>query len=413
MDRRHFITNGASAVMTTSLAKKLKLFPNGAISAESIYAAPTQARSERNAVGRHRIGINYTPSNNWWFCWNEWNVNPIKRDLDAIAALGADHLRIMLIWPYFQPNLTWVSAAHLERLSELLALMGERGLDALVTVFTGQLSGWLFLPPFNKPDPALYTDPGIWAAQELMITELARTMKAHDNILGFDFGNEMNTCWSAEPAVGDAWMVKMFALMNSAYPGGVHVNGVDHKPWFLPTTFSPRALAANPFPVVHAYPYWTDALKYGGPMDPPSTRLLVAFAALVRSYAGYPQKPVWAGEFNTCIESMPEKQQAEWLETAVTAAIQSGVSWFTYWDSHDVNRKFAFNSLEYSLGLLTNDGRVKEQGRVFKQLAASYRGKLVVFPTAAPPPPPVEHNFDATWKWMLDFLEWKPKSTGM
>jgi hypothetical protein len=206
--------------MTTSLARELKLFPKDAISAEPINAVPIQAGSERKAVSRHRIGVNYTPSNNWWYCWNDWNVNPIKRDLDAIAALGADHLRILLIWPYFQPNLTWVSAAHLERLSELLALMGERSLDALVTVFTGQLSGWLFLPPFNKPDPALYTDPEIWAAQELLIEELARTMKAHDNLIGFDFGNEMNTCWSAEPAVGDAWMVKMFALMNSAYPSG-------------------------------------------------------------------------------------------------------------------------------------------------------------------------------------------------
>jgi hypothetical protein len=128
---------------------------------------------------------------------------------------------------------------------------------------------------------------------------------------------------------------------------------------------------------------------------------------------GNAQEPVWAGEFNTCIESMPEKQQAEWLETAVTTAIQSGVSWFTYWDSHDVNRKFAFNSVEYDLGLLTNDGRVKEQGRVFKQLAAAYRGRPMVFPNAALSPPPVEHNFDATWKWMLDFLEWRPKSAGM
>ena len=104
-------------------------------------------------MGRHRIGVNYTPSNNWWFCWNEWNVDPIKRDLDAIAALGADHLRIMLIWPYFQPNLTWVSAAHLERLSELLALMGERGLDALVTVFTGQLSSWIVSAALQQAGP--------------------------------------------------------------------------------------------------------------------------------------------------------------------------------------------------------------------------------------------------------------------
>ena len=34
------------------------------------------------------------------------------------------------------------------------------------------------------------------------------------------------------------------------------------------------------------------------------------------------------------------------------------------------------------MGLLTNDGRVKPAGRVFKQLADSYRGKPVVFPTA-------------------------------
>ncbi|MGA3264473.1 MAG: cellulase family glycosylhydrolase [Terracidiphilus sp.] len=397
-----------SAAITTYLVTERNLLYGRILTA--IDADAGKPPSARNAVSRHRFGVNYTPSRNWWFCWNDWNIDPIKRDLDAIAALGADHLRILLIWPYFQPNLTWVSDAHLERLSQLIALMGERGLDALVTVFTGQLSGWFFLPSFNKPGPALYTDPGIWAAQELLIRRLSATMKAHDNIIGFDFGNEMNTCWNASPAAGDAWMVKMFALMNAVCPAGVHVNGVDHNPWFRLDTFSPRALAANLLPVIHAYPYWAGALKYGGPMDPPSTRLLVAFAALVRSYADNPQKPVWAGEFNTCIESMAEKQQAEWLETAVTSAVHAGVNWFTYWDSHDVNRKFAFNSLEYSLGLLTNDGRVKEQGRVFKQLADTYRGKPVIIPAAAPPPPPPEHNYDATWRWILDYLEWKPKA---
>ena len=103
-------------------------------------------------------------------------------------------------------------------------------------------------------------------------------------------------------------------------------------------------------PVMHCYPYWSGALKYGGPMDPPSTKLLAAMASLIRSYAGDLRKPVWAEEFNTCIEALNEKQQAEWLEKAVLAAIDSGVSWFSYWDSHDVDRKFEFNSLEYSLG---------------------------------------------------------------
>ena len=409
MNRRQFLASGAGAALASSWQPGRNPIHAGTADVGSLETIPGKALGERNALDRHRFGVNYTPSSNWWFCWNEWDPDPIKRDLDSISALGADHLRIMLIWPYFQPNLTWVSTAHLERLSQMLGLMAERGLDALVTVFTGQLSGWYFLPPFNKPDPALYMDAEIWKAQELLIRALAQTMKAHENIVGFDFGNEMNTCWSALPVVGDAWMDRMFSLMNSAYPGGIHVNGTDHQPWFRRDTFSPQALASNPFPVMHAYPWWSGALKYGGPMDPPSTRLLVAFAALVRSYARDKQNPVWAGEFNTCIESMAEKQQAEWLETAVTEAVESGVGWFTYWDSHDVNRKFAFNSLEYTLGLLTNDGKVKEQGKVFKQLSEAYRGKPVKFPTTAPPPPPTTQSSDSTWKWMLEYLEWKPK----
>jgi endo-1,4-beta-mannosidase len=360
-------------------------------------------------LNRHRFGVNYTPSRNWWFCWNDWDAGPIARDLDAIAGLGADHLRIMLVWPFFQPNPKWVSTAHLERLDQLLGLMEKRKLDALVTVFTGQLSGWYFLPSFNRQSDGFYTTKMMWNAQELFVRELARTMKPHANIIGFDFGNELNTCWQAPTPAGDAWMARMFALMNEVLPAHVHVNGVDHHPWFENDTFSQQALARAKFPVMHCYPWWTDALKYGGAMDPPSVKLLAAMAALIRSHAGTQQKPVWAGEFNTCIEELPEKGQAEWLEKAVTAAIDQGVSWFSYWDTHDVNRKFEFNPLEYTLGLLTNDGRVKEQGRVFKRLAETYRGKPVKYPTASLPAPPQTRTMTATWAWINEWLGWKPK----
>lgn len=358
----------------------------------------------------HRFGVNYTPSRNWWFCWNDWHADSMARDLDAIAALGADHLRLMLVWPFFQPNPKWVSPAHLERLDQLLTLMGERRLDALVTAFTGQLSGLYFLPPFTRNSDNFYTDSAMWSAQELYIRELARTMKPHSNVIGFDFGNELNTCWQAPIAAGDAWMARMFALMNEALPDHLHVNGVDHHPWFEMDTFSPQALAAARFPAMHCYPFWTGATKYGGPMDPPSVKLLAAMAALIRAYARDARKPVWAGEFNTCIEELPEKGQAAWLEQSVTAAIGEGVSWFSYWDSHDVDRKFQFNPLEYSLGLLTNDGRVKEQGRVFKQLAEAYRGKPVVYPKANVPAPPADKTIDGTWRWLMDWMGWKPKA---
>jgi endo-1,4-beta-mannosidase len=399
IDRRTFLAAAGGAALATATG-----FAEQASQVNS-------SAGDRFRLDRHRFGVNYTPSHNWWFCWNDWNRDPIQHDLDHIAALGADHLRVLLIWPYFQPNQVWVSPAHLERLDDLMTMAAARHLDVLVTVFTGQLSGWFFLPPFNKPDPAFYADARIGAAQDLFVRELAQRMRGHSNFLGFDLGNELNTCWTAPLATGDAWMTKMFSQMNQLAPGVVHVNGVDHKPWFQPTTFSAHALAAQRFPVMHCYPFWTYALQYGGPMDPPSTGLLKAMAALIRSYAGDAQKPVWAGEFNTCIESLNEKQQAKWLETAVTGAIEAGVSWFTYWDSHDVSRAFTFNPVEYSLGLLTNDGRVKEQGHTFKQIADSYRGKPVKFPKSAPAPPPVPQTFENTWEWLLDELGWKPKQT--
>lgn len=410
MNRRHFMSGALGTAVAGSLAGRTSAFAESTRNTNGLLAASSAASRTGLALDRHRFGVNYTPSKNWWFCWNDWDADAIQRDLDAIAALGADHLRILLIWPYFQPNPKWVSPLHLERLDQLLALMGERHLDAVVTVFTGQLSGWYFLPPFNQPGSAFFTDAGIWKAQEVLIRQLGRVMSAKENIIGFDFGNEINTCWSTEPAAGDVWMAKMFALMQEVLPHGLHVNGVDELPWFEANTFSPQAMASRPMPVMHCYPYWSGALKYGGPMDPPSTKLLAAMASLIRSYAGGLRKPVWAEEFNTCIEALNEKQQAEWLEKAVLAAIDSGVSWFSYWDSHDVDRKFEFNSLEYSLGLLTNDGRVKEQGRVFKRLAEAYRPKVVAFPTQPLPAPPANRSLDITWRWMLDWMGWKPKN---
>jgi len=400
MDRRSFL----SAATTFAGASTISRTVIPAALAKAVH--PSQLDPLR-----HRFGVNYTPSHNWWFCWNDWDPVPIARDLDAIAALGADHLRILLVWPFFQPNPKWVSPLHLDRLNQLLTLMGERRLDALVAVFTGQLSGWYFLPPFNRLSDGFFTDKTMLNAEDLFVRELARVLAPHENIIGFDLGNEINTCWSADTADGDAWMSRTFALMNSVLPSRMHINGVDHMPWFRDATFSPAALVSmQRMPVMHCYPWWTGALKYGGAFDPPSVRLLAAMAALIRSYAGTPQKPVWAGEFNTCIDALSEKQQAEWLEKAVLAAINQGVSWFSYWDSHDVDRKFSFNPLEYSLGLLTNDGRVKEQGRVFKQLADAYRGKPVVFPNAAIPKPPATHTLDETWRWILDWLEWRPPS---
>src|ERR1700751_1792323 len=101
MNRRNFLSSSLRAAVAGSLGL------NTLAKADSLLtpSAPdvTIVRRPNLDRNRHRFGVNYTPSKNWWFCWNDWDAGSIARALDAIAALGADHLRIMLVWPFFQP----------------------------------------------------------------------------------------------------------------------------------------------------------------------------------------------------------------------------------------------------------------------------------------------------------------------
>ncbi|MGB8215369.1 MAG: cellulase family glycosylhydrolase [Anaerolineales bacterium] len=353
---------------------------------------------------QHRFGLNYVPSRNWYFCYNDWNSGDIRRDLDAVAALGADHIRVMVIWPWFQPNPAYVSVRHLDRLEEMLDIARERHLDVLVTLFTGWLSGFHFNPPYLENEP-FYTSPEWAKVQDLFLDEAARRLQTHENFMGFDIGNEINCNWQAAPAQGDAWMERVLERMQSLCPGRVHVNGVDHQPWFGVNTFSPQALMGlQPIVALHAWPFWCGAGRYGSSLEDPYTRLAAGMAALARSYGNDPAKPIWIEEFGACSEEMPAREIPAWLEKTVMTAIGQGVSWFTWWASHDVDPRYQFHPFEYQLGLLTLDNQVKPQGQVFKQIAQAFQGKPVSIPTNPLPPPPEQPDETSTWRWLLDWM---------
>ena len=367
---------------------------------------PPVAASEDRFL-RHRFGVNYVPSRNWYYCYNDWDASAIARDFDRIAEIGADHMRVMVIWPWFQPNPVCVSARHLDRLDELISLAADRKLDVLPTIYTGWLSGYHLSPPYFEKEP-FFTSPEWAAVQDLYLDELSKRMQKHANFLGYDIGNELNCNWRCDPVQGDAWMQRIFQRMHALCPGGSHVNGVDHGPWFGGGTFSPEALTAQQAIVtLHCWPRFTGAGKYGKPLETPYTHVGAGMAALARSYAKNPQKPIWIEEFGTCGEDMPDADVPRWAEKSITAGIDGGVSWFTWWASHDVDKKFQFHPFEYGLGLMTVDNRIKEQGRIFQRLADAYRGKPVKIPTAALPPPPANRTKDATWRWLLDWMGWK------
>ena len=398
MNRRQFLQSSSTALAVGTVLTDWV----GQSTAAPAAASPPGANADR--LLRHRFGVNYVPSRNWYFCYNDWDASAIARDFDRIAEIGADHLRVMVIWPWFQPNPTCVSTAHLDRLDELMQLAAQRQLDVLPTLYTGWLSGFRFNPVYLEKEP-FFTSPKWAEVQDLYLDEVSKRMRTHSNFLGYDIGNEINCDWNCPTAEGDAWMTRIFQRMHTLCPSGVHVNGVDHNPWFTVNSFSPEALMAQQAIVaLHCWSFWTGAGKYGKPLEVPYTRLAAGMTALARSFGKNPRKPIWLEEFGACSEEMPEADVPRWLEMAVGGAIDEGVSWFTWWASHDVDRRYQFNPFEYGLGLMTVDNRIKEQGRVFKRLADAYRGKAVVIPGKALPPPPQQRTMEATWRWLLDWM---------
>ena len=51
-----------------------------------------------------KFGVNYVPSKDWFFSWQNFNYGAVDEDLAAIASLGADHIRMHLRWDLFHPN---------------------------------------------------------------------------------------------------------------------------------------------------------------------------------------------------------------------------------------------------------------------------------------------------------------------
>src|SRR5437899_484444 len=130
-------------------------------------------------------------------------------------------------------------------------------------------------------------------AEELIFREMAARVKRHKNFLGFDLGNEMECCWSTgkDTATGDAWGERFLTLVESLCPDQVHVMGTWGQWFFQDNTFSARFMATRQkFPIMHCYPKFCGADKYGGFFDPPSIQLPAATAALIRAYANDPAK---------------------------------------------------------------------------------------------------------------------------
>jgi len=374
ISRRDFVATGLSAAALAAVA-----------------GIPALAASEAPKARRVRWGVNYVPSRNWWYSWGDWHPDSIRRDLEDVAALGVDHMRIQLIWPEFQPNASYVSEEKLDRLTQLLDFADEARLDVEVTVLDGQLSGFLFIPSWLVDNQTgkvhnFIADPALVEAQVFLFETLGRRVGAHPRFLGFDISNEVY--WATIPlglpvttAQGDAWMRALIRACERVAPGKMHVNGVDKYPYEDDTEhiFSRAALATTgAASVTHPWEGFGDVpgglYKQFGPLSTPAVHFTEFLIQLLHAYARDPRRPVWIEEFGCSKQWVEEALIPEWAEHSIRNSVScANLYGMTWWCSHDPSPRFrGMDRLEYDLGLYTNDRRIKPMGKRLKELIASF-----------------------------------------
>ncbi|MEU5125911.1 glycoside hydrolase 5 family protein [Streptomyces mobaraensis] len=333
-----------------------------------------------------RFGVNYTPSRGWFHHWLDFDLDDVRADLDGVASLGLDHIRVFPLWPLFQPNRTLIRPRAVEQLVRLVDAAGERGLDVAVDGLQGHLSSFDFLPSWVTTwhRRNLFTDPDVVDAQARYLAALAGALAGRANFLGMTVGNETNQ-FAGDPhpapdrvttAEAGRWLRRMTEACERAAPGRTHLHAAYDAAWYDGThPFTPaHAARIGAMTAVHSWVFNGTAQRHGP--DGAATGLHAAYLIeLSKAWAGDPARPVWLQEVGAPAPHIPPARAAEFTRTTLRNALDCPGLWgVTWWCSHDVDRALAdFPALEYDLGLFTNDRRLKPAGEALARVVREYR----------------------------------------
>ncbi|MFI1535233.1 glycosyl hydrolase [Streptomyces anandii] len=333
-----------------------------------------------------RFGVNYTPSEGWFHHWLDFDLDAVRADLDSIAGLGMDHIRVFPLWPHFQPNRTLIRPRAVEDLVRLVDAAAERGLDVNVDGLQGHLSSFDFLPAWTRTwhRRNLFTDPDVIDGQAAYLRTLAAALADRPNFLGLTLGNEVNQ-FSAAPhpdpdlatsAQIDAWLERMLTACEKGAPGKLHLHAEYDATWYQDDMpFTPAQAARHgALTAVHSWVFNGTAQRHGH-ASVPARHHAAYLVELSKAWAGDPHRPVWLQEVGAPAPLVPGEHAAAFAEATVAAALDCPGLWgVTWWCSHDVSRHLAdFPELEYTLGLLTSDRRPKDIARALSRAARDHR----------------------------------------
>jgi endo-1,4-beta-mannosidase len=240
--------------------------------------------------GVFRLGINYWPAATAMAWLDVDDRAGTRRDFARIAAAGFDTIRVFVRWEDAQPSAQRIDPHVLGRLVDAADAAHEVGVELIVTLFVGHMSGVNWIPQWalggTPGDPRFrvvsggrvrvpgtavrnwYTDDAVLEAQEKLAAAAASALCGHPGVWAWDLGNENSNC-TVPPttAAGEAWLERITGAIRRGDPGrpvtaGIHMEDLEQDRGIGPAEVARWCDVVS----MHGYPIyagWSD-----GPADP-------------------------------------------------------------------------------------------------------------------------------------------------
>ncbi|MFI1360413.1 cellulase family glycosylhydrolase [Streptomyces sp. NPDC020898] len=331
-----------------------------------------------------RFGVNYTPRRGWFHSWYDFDPARAREDLDQIAGLGLDHVRIFPLWPLLQPNRTLIRTSAVDQVAQLVDVAAQAGLDVMVDGVQGHLSSFDFYPEWTRSwhHRNVFTDPEAIEAQATLLRTLGSALTGRPNLLGLQLGNELNNLVEHNPVTVDDIDHYLDTLLTAGRAGlgpteGLVTHSAYDAAWYGDDhPFTPKASARKgDLTTVHPWVFSADCARRYGPRSPQVQHLAEYGVELATAYALDPARPVWVQETGAPEPHIPASDAPGFARaTLLNAAGCANLYGVTWWCSHDVDRSLAdFPELEYTLGLFDSTGRPKPIADTLAETVAELR----------------------------------------
>lgn len=335
--------------------------------------------------GRFFTGCNYWASHAGTNMWRDWQPEIIEADFSRLAENGLHVVRMFPRWDDFQPltihrsggggerelrlheeplNFTEAGKAGIDllmadRFEEFCDLAEKYGIQLIVGLITGWMSGRMFIPEAFA-GRNLLADPMVMRWQIRFVRYMVRRFKTHPAIAAWDLGNECNCMSSVSHDGAFVWAASISSVIKQEDPdhplvSGLHSNRPDG-------VWSSQDLAENlDILCTHPYPLFTPHCDTD-PMNQMKPCLhATAETSMYTDLGGVPAFVEEAGTLGPMICS--EEVAADYVRASAFSCFAHNLRGFVWWCANDQTElsqtPYDWDGVERELGLFRVDGSKK------------------------------------------------------